>query len=182
VSSESSPDVTTTSRLALRRWQAGDAELVAPIYAKSEVMRFIPGGTWSIEQTRRIVDRMTELERENGFGYYPVVRRSGGAPIGHCGLGRLENGDEIEVAYVFDVPFWRQGYASEAAAAAVAFGFEVGIERIVAVAFPENAGSIGVMRKIGMHRVGRAHHFGATLEKYEIIRPSDFRRGGDLRA
>jgi ribosomal-protein-alanine N-acetyltransferase len=83
----------------------------------------------------------------------------------------LENGDEIEVAYLFDAPLWRQGYASEAAAAAIAFGFGLGIQRIVAVAFPENAGSIGVMRKIGMQRVGPAQHFGATLEKYEIIRP-----------
>jgi RimJ/RimL family protein N-acetyltransferase len=37
----------------------------------------------------------------------------------------------------------------------------------VAVAFPENVRSIGVMRSIGMTSLGTAHHFGATLVKYE---------------
>jgi RimJ/RimL family protein N-acetyltransferase len=51
----------------------------------------------------------------------------------------------------------------------IAYGFSgLNIPRIVAVAFPENVRSIGVMRSIGMTQLGTAHHFGATVVKYEV--------------
>ena len=80
--------VLDTPRLALRRWRPADIPLVAPIYAKAEVMRFIPKGTWNLERTREIVDRMRALDAENGFGFYPIVRKDDHRIIGHCGLGR----------------------------------------------------------------------------------------------
>ena len=145
--------------------------MVAPIYAKPEVMEFIPGGAWTVDRTARAIARMRELDIEHGFGFYPVAVKSLGKVIGHCGLGLLEQTPEIEVAYVLDSPYWGQGYASEAARAIVAHAFSnLNISRIVAVAFPENVRSIGVMRSIGMTPVGLAHHFGATLVKYEAMR------------
>jgi len=111
---------------------------------------------------------MRELDIEQGFGFYPVLVKSLGKIIGHCGLGFLEQTPEIEVAYILDSRYWGQGYASEAAKATIAHGFSrLNISRIVAVAFPENVRSIGVMRSIGMTSLGPAHHFGATLVKYE---------------
>jgi RimJ/RimL family protein N-acetyltransferase len=158
-----------TPRLFVRRWQAGDAEMLAATYADPEVMQYIPGGAWSLERTRQIIARMVELERQNGFGFYPIIREADSRVLGHCGLGRLENGDEIEVAYILGKPYWGNGYASEAATAAIEHAFRIGFaSRIVAVAFPDNIRSTAVMRRIGMRRVGRAHHFGAELEKYEI--------------
>jgi ribosomal-protein-alanine N-acetyltransferase len=139
------------------------------MYADPEVMRYIPGGVWSLERTRQIIARMTELDRETGFGFYPVIRAEDQMILGHCGLGRLENGSEIEVAYILDKAFWGRGYASEAAAATLERAFTTGIaHRIVAVAFPQNIRSIAVMRRCGMQRVGRAQHFGVDLEKFEI--------------
>ncbi len=161
--------VLETERLVIRLWEDDDAALVAPIYAKPEVMRFIPGGIWSVERTIRAIARMRELHAENGHGFYPVVVKSLGSVIGHCGLGRLEQTPEIEIAYILDSPHWGRGYASEAARATIAFAFsKLNVSRIVAVAFPENVRSVGVMRSIGMTRVGHAQHFGATLVKYEI--------------
>jgi [ribosomal protein S5]-alanine N-acetyltransferase len=158
-----------TKRLFVRRWREGDAEVLAATYADADVMRYIPGGVWSLERTRQIIARMSEIERESGFGFYPVVREEDGSVLGHCGLGRLARGDEIEVAYVFGKAYWGYGYASEVAAATVEHAFKTGLaQRIVAVAFPENVRSTAVMQRIGMRRVGRAHHFGAELEKYEI--------------
>ncbi len=114
---------------------------------------------------------MRELDVEQGYGFYPVVVKSLGAIIGHCGLGRLEQTPEIEIAFVLDSPHWGKGYASEAARAMLAHGFtKLNISRIVAVAFPENARSIGVMRSIGMTPLGLAHHFGIDVVKYEALR------------
>ncbi|HEY3676056.1 MAG TPA: GNAT family N-acetyltransferase [Candidatus Tumulicola sp.] len=158
-----------TKRLVLRRWQEGDAEALAATYADPDIMRYIPGGVWSLERTKQIIARMSQLERDNGFGFYPVIRAGDECILGHCGLGRLENGDEIEVAYVLGKAHWGYGYASEAASATIDHAFRTGVaQRIVAVAFPENFRSTAVMHRIGMRRVGRAQHFGAELEKYEI--------------
>jgi RimJ/RimL family protein N-acetyltransferase len=163
--------VIETERLQLRRWRDEDAAAVTGIYLKPEVMKFIPGGVWSPERTLRVIARMRELDIEHGYGFYPVVVKSLGTIVGHCGLGRLEQTPEIEVAYVLDSSHWGQGYASEAARAVVAHAFtQLNLSRIVAVAFPENARSIAVMRSIGMTALGTAQHFGATLVKYEVKR------------
>jgi len=52
---------------------------------------------------------------------------------------------------MFHRPFWRRGYASEAAAAIrdQAFG-ERGLDEVVSLIVAENEPSIGVARKIGM--------------------------------
>jgi RimJ/RimL family protein N-acetyltransferase len=161
--------IVETERLLLRTWNDDDAALVAPIYVKPEVMAFIPGGVWNADRTARAIARMRELHVEQGFGFYPIVLKSLGKIIGHCGLGFLEQTPEVEVAYILDSAHWGQGYASEAARAVIAHAFSrLQIPRIVAVAFPENVRSIGVMRAVGMTRVGLAQHFGATLVKYEI--------------
>ena len=161
--------VVETERVLLRKWNDEDASSVADIYLKPEVMKFIPGGVWSPDRTVRAVARMRELEIEHGYGFYPVVVKSLGKIIGHCGLGLLEQTPEIEVAYILDSSYWGKGYASEAVRAIIAHGFSrLNISRIVAVAFPENVRSIGVMRAVGMTPFGLAHHFGATLVKYEV--------------
>jgi RimJ/RimL family protein N-acetyltransferase len=160
--------VLESERLLLRKWNDEDVAAVEDIYLKPEVMEYIPGGVWSPDRTARVVARMRELDIEQGFGFYPVLLKSLGKIIGHCGLGFLEQTPEVEVAYVLDSRYWGQGYASEAAKAMIAYGFSrLNIWRIVAVAFPQNVRSIGVMRSIGMTPLGTAHHFGATLVKYE---------------
>lgn len=161
--------IVESERLLLRTWNDEDAALVAHMYAKPEVMELIPGGAWDADRTARIIARMRELDVERGYGFYPVVLKDSGIIIGHCGLGQLEQTTEIEVAYVLDSRYWGQGYASEAARAIINHAFSrLNISRIVAVAFPENVRSIAVMRSIGMTPIGLAHHFGATLVKYEI--------------
>ena len=112
--------VVETERLLIRKWNDEDVAAVADIYLKPEVMQFIPGGVWTPERTTRIIARMRELDIEQGYGFYPVVVKSLGTVIGHCGLGRLEQTPEIEIAFILDSPHWRKGYASEAARAILA--------------------------------------------------------------
>ena len=75
--------------------------------------------------------------------------------VGWAGLQPLSGTDEIEVGYAFGQPAWGRGYATEVASAVVQWGFEaLALERIVAVASPENAGSRRVMDKLGMRYEG----------------------------
>jgi ribosomal-protein-alanine N-acetyltransferase len=154
-----------------RPWRVEDAEAVCEMYAKPQVMRWIPGGVWDRNQTERFVARMVEVHERGGFCVYPVLRKESDQIIGHCGLNNLERGPEIEIAYLFDEPCWGQGLATEIARGVLERAFQDGdLERVVAVAFPENVRSIAVMQRIGMRPIGIARHFNADVVKYEALR------------
>lgn len=71
--------------------------------------------------------------------------------IGHCGLRFLADTTEIELTYAIDRSYWRQGIATEAAAASFKYGFEkLNATQIIALAAPNNLVSQRVMQKIGM--------------------------------
>lgn len=141
------------------------------MYAKPNVMRWIPRGVWDRDQTQRFVTRMVELHEQQRFSIYPVLLKGNDAIVGHCGLNHLERGPEIEIVYLFDDAYWSQGFATEIAAAVLERAFEVtNIERIVAVAFPQNVRSIAVLERIGMRSIGAARHFDADVVKYEALR------------
>ncbi len=72
--------------------------------------------------------------------------------------------------------FWGQGYGSECAMAWLRFGFEkCGLERIVAVAHPENVGSWRIMEKCGMTYERNEIHYGTECVFYGVSK-SDFER------
>ena len=158
-----------TERLILRAFEERDASSVM-FYADPEVMRYIPRGPWKSDDVEAGFLRMIEHRRAQwrsvGFGMWAVELKQTSVVIGHCGLQRLEGGDEIEVYYLLDRPYWNQGLATEAARAVLRFAAERGLTNIVAVAMPENGASQRVMWKAGMTRVGRAKHFGLELVKY----------------
>ena len=65
-----------------------------------------------------------------------------------------------ELGYWIGVPFWKSGYATEAARAVVNHGFNtLGLHRIFATHFRDNLASARVLTKIGMRHEGcqRAH-------------------------
>jgi ribosomal-protein-alanine N-acetyltransferase len=160
-----------TERLILREFDDGDVGDVA-FFTDPDVMRFIPRGAWKRGEVEsifpRMVARRSDEWRNTGYGMWAVVLKSSAAVIGHCGLQRLEDSDEIEVYYLLDKPHWNQGIATEATLAALRFADELGLKNIVAVAMPENGASQRVMQKAGMTHVDRAHHYGLDLVKYEL--------------
>jgi ribosomal-protein-alanine N-acetyltransferase len=66
---------------------------------------------------------------------------------------------------------WGNGYATEAARATIAFGFdELQLERIVAVTLPDNRASRRVLEKCGLTFAGQAFVYGHPHVKYAITR------------
>jgi RimJ/RimL family protein N-acetyltransferase len=103
------------------------------------------------------------------------------------GLHIAEAHRRAELGYWIGVPFWGRGYATEAARAAVAFGFEtLRLNRIYAHYFAGNTASQRVLEKIGMRHEGRSRqhiqkwdHF-VDLENYALL-AEDFREGEPAR-
>ena len=97
-----------------------------------------------------------------------------GELIGTSGLQPLEDSGDIEVGYNLSERFWRQGYGYECAMGWLKFGFEDhGLERIVAVAMPENTGSWKIMEKCGMKYEKDEQHYGFDCVLYAIS-PDEF--------
>jgi ribosomal-protein-alanine N-acetyltransferase len=75
----------------------------------------------------------------------------------------------VEVAYLLAQAYWGQGLATEAARAALRYGFEtLALDRIVAVVHPENRGSQRVLEKAGLRLEGDAHYYDMDVKYYAL--------------
>jgi ribosomal-protein-alanine N-acetyltransferase len=152
-----------TERLVLRAPVAEDAEPLAPMYADPEVMRYLgEGRTLTREETERSVLRMIDGWKADGFGLFTTVRKEDEAVIGRVGLivwnpetwettrANAKGPKELEVGYTIGRPYWGNGYATEAAAAARDFALdELGARRLIAMIIHGNEASENVARKLG---------------------------------
>lgn len=108
-------------------------------------------------------ERIVPQFAERGYSLW-AVEVPGVAPFIGC-VGLLVHSFEarftpcVEIGWRLAFPFWGRGYATEAARAAVAFGFtEAGLEEIVSFTVPANRRSIAVMERLGMSDDGEFEH------------------------
>lgn len=165
-----------TDRLRLRPYRADDVGAMFEVFGDHEVMRFsMSGGDASIAVTQARIDKLIAHQDKFGFSLWVVEDRATGAPLGDCGLKHLEDGPEVEVGYRFAKAHWGRGYASEAAAASVRYGFqELQLPRIVAVVDPLNTASCRVIEKIGLKYQHAALYYARTLSYFALNR-EDYR-------
>ncbi len=97
-----------------------------------------------------------------GFGPWAVAERRGGEYVGRVGLRWSEIGDRagVEILWSIDPARHGQGFAAEAAAAALDLAAEMELEEVFAMILPTNAASLRVAEKIGMTRDGNVEHAG----------------------
>jgi len=148
-----------TKRLILRDFRIDDWKSVHEYAANPNAVVHIPWGPNSADQTIEFVRKAVEdATRPNRKVFeFAVVLREEDRLIGGTGLrvSGTENRD-AGMGYIINPAFWKRGYASEAAAAIVEFGFrQRGLHRIWAECDPANAASARVLEKIGMIREGR---------------------------
>ncbi len=170
------PPIFKTNRLTLRGFEYGDIDRLAEILGDPLVMRYMPGSRpWPREAAERELGRIIDHWDRHRYGRWAVVHGDG-RMIGWCGIEFLKELGETEVAYLLDKDYWNKGYATEAARFSLGFGFEeVGLDRIIALAFPENLASRRVMEKIGMVYVRMTHVWNLDLVQY-VITSAMFRR------
>jgi RimJ/RimL family protein N-acetyltransferase len=104
-------------------------------------------------------------------GIWVVEWRETPGFLGWCGLFPLEHSGLVEIGYRYVRAAWGQGVATDAARAVLDHGFrQLALDRIVAVAHPDNSGSHRVLEKIGLRRAGEAWHYGQWLLFYQLTR------------
>ena len=144
----------TTERLLLRQWRDEDVEPFVAMNADPEVMAYFPG-TLPRAESELFLARIHQAWERDGFGLWAVERRADGAWLGMTGLAAPSFEAAftpcVEVGWRFPVSSWGHGYATEAARAAVAFGFEtLGLDEILSWTTVANQRSRAVMERIGM--------------------------------
>ena len=143
-----------TPRLVLRGWRSDDRPPFAAMNEDPEVMAHFPTPLGRAASDL-LLDGIAGHWAENGFGLWAVERASDGRLLGFTGLSRpgfdAPFMPVVEVGWRLARDAWGQGYATEAARAALRFGFEThGLREIVSFTVPANVRSRRVMEQIGM--------------------------------
>ena len=145
-----------TDRLRLRRWRTSDLEPFAALNADPRVMEHFPS-TLSREESDAYAARIIAQGDALGFGLW-AAEIPGVTPFaGFVGLSvpgfEAHFTPCVEIGWRLAAEYWGRGYATEAARAALAFGFDtVGLDEIVSITTPGNQRSRRVMERIGLTR------------------------------
>lgn len=92
------------------------------------------------------------LYNENKLVNFAIVLYASNILIGTIGLQIRKQISEAELGYWIGKPYWNQGFCTEAAKAALQYGFnDIGLSKISANTLNENLRSKSVLKKIGMH-------------------------------
>ncbi|HYT76243.1 MAG TPA: GNAT family N-acetyltransferase [Vicinamibacterales bacterium] len=165
----------TTVRLRLRPWRDEDLEPFAALNADPRVREFFP----SLQTYRESAESMRHIRDHfcrHGFGLWAVDVIDAAPFIGFIGLS-VPSFDApfmpcVELGYRLAFEHWGQGYASEGARAALAFGFAtVGLAEIVAMTAIGNERSRRVMERLGM-----AHSAADDFDHPNIVAGHPLRR------
>lgn len=150
-----------TNDVFLRKFAVDDLPAMSRMYADEDVMKYIGlGGPVDENTTRQMINAFMRSYDTKGFGIWGCVEKSTGELIGHCGFNTLPDGN-IEIAYLLDKPYWGKGIATSIALETLKYGTEnLGLKKIVALAYPQNIASIRVIEKIGLIYLGEKEYFG----------------------
>lgn len=142
-----------TDRLILRELTCADAPFILALLSDADFHRYIGDrGVRTLADAEHYIQQGPAVSyAHHGHGLYLVARRSDGAKLGICGLIRRDSLPCEDIGYAF-LPAWRgQGYAIEAAQAALRDGRErLGIARVIAIVTPGNARSLALLAKLGL--------------------------------
>lgn len=151
-----------TARLTLRAHALSDIPALMPLIGAREVAATtlrIPHPYTESDAQDFIAGTQEDLSSGSGL-HLGIVLRESDTLCGGVGLRIEADYRRAELGYWIGVPYWGNGYATEAARAVVKYGFgTLGLHRIFASHFANNPASARVLRKIGMLHEGclRAH-------------------------
>jgi len=168
-----SQPVFTTERLTVRAWTVEDAPTLLDIYGRWDVARWLgatPRALESIDEAERLAREWAERSHPGDtYGIWCIGLAGSSTPVGTVLLVPIPGavGGEVEVGWHLHPDHWGNGYATEAGHAAIARGLASGLEEVLAVVSPDNAASLAVCRRLGLHPRGRSDaYYGRPLEVF----------------
>jgi RimJ/RimL family protein N-acetyltransferase len=179
------PQELHTARLLLRSLDREDVSALVRLAGAREVAATtlnIPH-PYSADDALAFLDKAGADFRAGRSAVFAISLLPARELCGGIGLNIASAHKHAELGYWIGVPYWGQGYVTEAAQAVVAFGFEtLRLRRIFAHFFAGNTASQRVLEKIGMKHEGRFRQHVQKwdrfidIENYGVL-AEDFRNG-----
>lgn len=147
-----------THRTILRPWREGDRDALAAMLADSEVMHDYPAPLSRAESDEKF-DSYAAGYQQNGYGRM-LLETIDGAFLGYVGIKSIPPlhagagvGEGVEIGWRLIRKAWGQGFATEAARAALDDGFRrMGFDEVLTYTSPTNVRSQAVMLRLGLTR------------------------------
>jgi RimJ/RimL family protein N-acetyltransferase len=147
-----------TDRLILRDLVESDWPAVHAYQSEPQYLRYYHWSQRTPEDVRLFVQRLIDFQQEQPRTKFQLAITLPGADrlIGNCGIRmQATSMHQADIGYELAPEYWGCGYATEAARAMVAFGFEeLRVHRVWASCLAENGASAHVLEKLGMQREG----------------------------
>lgn len=166
----------TTERLLLRELRVSDFDRYAANLTDPLATRF-SSGVLDRRAAWRLFASLTGGWMLTGAGWWAIELRETEEFVGTVGGFFREPGSllgtetDLEVGWTVFPAFWRRGFATEAARAALAYGFSRhDVRRAIAHIDPANVASIGVSKAIGMTLAGEVDFYGQPSVRYAVAR------------
>lgn len=155
-------DTIRTDRLLMRRWTASDREPFAALNGDPDTLRYFPS-TLDRAASDTFADRIESLFEGQGYGLWALEVPGKDRFIGYTGLNPMPadvpGAGGVEIGWRLAKHAWHQGYATEAATAALGVAFDgAGLDELWSMTAVLNEPSQAVMRRLGMTEVARFDH------------------------
>ena len=168
----------TTARMTLADIAEADFAAAYATDRDPSVLRYIGDGTG---ETRSFEDFCAHFRARIESWMSPICRmwvmrpHGSDAFLGLVFLKPVKDTPYVEVGYRMPQAHWGNGYATEAAHAAIRYGFDVGgLNEITAVTHPDNAASQHVLTKCGLKRDGTLNYNGRGEIPFFRVSKQDF--------
>jgi ribosomal-protein-alanine N-acetyltransferase len=173
MTSSTDPTVLQIDGFILRPMQVSDLAALATLWADPDVTRFLPSRGVPIprEKVEKAIHAFVAHWQQWGYGTWAIAPTLSSELIGYCGLRYLHELNEVEVLYGLARTYWGRGIATQAAKAAMTYGFNVAnLDRVIALTLPENQASRRVIEKAGLRYEKQIHVFNLDALCYSIKR------------
>ncbi|MGG0486491.1 GNAT family protein [Priestia aryabhattai] len=151
-----------TKRLILRKIVEEDAPEILSCFSDGDVLRYYGQQSLeSIDQVKEIIKNFSKGYEEKQLIKWGIQLKGNGKLIGTVGFQEWSSEHKkANISYALFPEYWNKGYATEAVYEAISYGFnELQYNRMGAIVFTQNSGSIALLSKVGFKKEG-------TLREY----------------
>jgi RimJ/RimL family protein N-acetyltransferase len=163
-----------TPRLRLRGWRAGDHDAYAALLADPVSARFITrtAQPYNRQQAWAEMSFLVGHWQLLGYGMFVVEERSSGSFVGRVGPLQPVGWPGFEIGWALISSARGNGYATEAAKAAINWSFDTfRIDRVISVIHPQNEASRRVAERLGEKQTSeRFSPFGEPCDIWQLAR------------
>ena len=157
-----------TERLILRNIKSDDIKSLLDIYNKEINMRYIADGKYNWTENE-IVEKYSEINEsyKHGFGMLAVELKESNIIIGEAGLFKYFDDLILEIGYIIDSTFWKNGFGKEICLGLINYAFNIlNVKSVVARMYANNKSSVILSEKCKMKRIDSGYLI--SHEKYLV--------------